>query len=164
MLLQLSYAQPNQPTTVSQVDLDQYMGKWYEIASFPNRFQRGCNCTTAKYTLDNKKVKIKNQCYKGAQFKQKIAHGVAWTTSGQSSSKLKVRFFWPFTANYWILYLTPGYQQAIVGTPDRKYLWILSRKPTIKEKLYKQLVYIAKEKGYKTSGLRLTYQSCSIKN
>lgn len=136
------------------------MGTWYEIASFPNWFQRGCQCTTAHYTLKKNKVKILNQCYKGKDLKKSSAKGTGWSVSENQNSKLKVRFFWPFKGDYWILYLSPGYKQAIVGSPNRRYLWLLSRTPTLDSKTLNHLISIAKNKHYDTDKLNMTYQGC----
>lgn len=155
-----SFAAP--PTTVKHVDLKRYMGKWYEIASFPNWFQRHCNCTTATYTLKGDEVQVLNQCYKGEALEHSKATGKAWTVTDQSNAKLKVQFFWPFRGDYWILYLDPGYQDVIIGDPDRKYLWILSRQRQINVQLYHKLVKIAQQKGYDTRKLVQTRQDCKF--
>lgn len=151
----------NPPRTVSHVNLKRYMGTWYEIASFPNVFQRGCQCTTATYALHGKNaVSVLNRCYKGDSLKLSEAKGRAWSVSSKNN-KLKVQFFWPFSGDYWILYLTPGYNQVIVGSPDRKYLWILSRTRKITKQKYKQLLTIAKSDGFDISYLVKTKQSCT---
>ena len=139
------------------------MGTWYEIASFPNFFQRGCQCTTANYRLTNNKVNIVNRCYKEKQDKLSEAKGTAWPVHGSKNSKLKVQFFWPFKGDYWILYLSPKYQQVIVGSPDRKYLWILARSRYINKNIYRTLTQIAKDKGFDVRKLVKTKQNCEIK-
>ncbi len=151
------------PKTVSHVNLSQYMGKWYEISSYPTFFQRGCQCTSANYKLIGNKVAILNQCYKGKKYKLSSAKGKAWAVPGSNNSKLKVQFFWPFKGDYWILYLSPGYKQVIVGSPSRKYLWILARSRHIKTSLYNKLTKIAQNKGFDTSQLVKTKQSCNLK-
>ena len=154
-------AQENTLRTVSNVDLQRYMGTWYEIASFPNFFQRGCSCTSATYNMVDNKVAVINKCYKNNKNKIAIAHGIAWPVQGSNNSKLKVQFFWPFTGNYWILYLTKGSQQVIVGSPNMKYLWLLSRSPHINKNLYDQLTAIAKHKGFQIEKLVITNQNCN---
>lgn len=153
-----SYA--NQLTTVPKVDLKKYSGKWYEIASLPNWFQRGCRCTSATYGIQEGYISVLNQCRRGDNNKLSSAHGKAWAVPNSNNSKLKVQFFWPFKGDYWILYLTPGYQQVIVGTPNYKYLWILSRSKKIDKKLYSKLVNIAKTKGFDVRRLVKTSQEC----
>jgi apolipoprotein D and lipocalin family protein len=112
---------------VSHVDLERYAGKWFEIARYPNRFQRDCQSdTTAIYTLrNNGKVQVVNACRK----KDGTIKGVRGTAKivDTTNARLKVTFFWPFYGDYWIIGLDPDYRWAVVGEPGRKYLWILSR-------------------------------------
>lgn len=151
----------NPPATVQHVDLKKYMGKWYEIASFPNHFQKGCRCTTAQYTLQKNNVLVLNRCIKNNNKNFSTAKGKAWVPNENDNSKLKVRFFWPFSGNYWILYLESHYENVLVGSPNRKYLWILSRKKTMGDTTYQKIVGIAKEKGYDVNKLRKTIQNCT---
>ncbi len=156
-------APENPPSTAQDVNLAQYMGTWYEIASIPNYFQKGCRCTRAVYQLkDNDNVSVANSCVKYNHDEFSTAHAKAWLPDVSNTSKLKVQFFWPFSANYWILYVDTHYQHAIVGTPDHKYLWILSRQKTMDEPTYLQLINRAKSKGYLIDKLVKTPQSCPI--
>jgi len=135
---------------VPSVDLARYAGRWYEIARLPNWFQRACaSDTTATYTLrPDGKITVLNQCRK-ADGSLKSARGTARVASAEGpNTKLKVTFFWPFTGNYWIIDLDPDYRWAVVGEPDRKYLWILSREPGLDEALYAQILDRAKRQGY----------------
>ena len=135
---------------VPSVDLARYAGKWYEIARLPNRFQRNCaSDTMATYTLrPDGKIAVVNQC-RTSDGRLKSAKGTAHTASRKEpNTKLKVTFFWPFYGNYWIMDLDPEYRWAVVGEPDRKYLWILSREPKLDEKLYGQILERAKNQGY----------------
>jgi len=146
--------------TVSFVDIGQYTGKWYEIASFPQRFQKGCNCTTAEYSFQkNGTIAVKNRCIKNG--KEKIAKAVARVKDKKTNAKLSVRFFWPFTGKYWIIDLDDHYTFAVVGHPNRKYLWILSRTPHMEEATYQQILNRVKAKGFDISRLRKTDQSCN---
>jgi len=147
------------PEVVPQVDLARYMGTWHEIAKFPNRFQRGCGCTTATYTLrPDGKVSVLNRCrIEGG--KSKAAKGWAKVVDANSRAKLKVTFFWPFFGDYWILALDPEYRHVLVGTPDRKYLWILARQPRMDKEAYDVLVAKAKEQGFDIARLVRT-ESC----
>ncbi len=96
-------AQPLQ--TVPKVDLEKYVGKWYEIASFPQYFQKGCHCTTAEYTLSDKgNIIVENRCNKDSVHgKESYIKGKAFVEEGSMNAKLKVQFFWPFKAKYWII-------------------------------------------------------------
>ena len=112
---------------VPHVDLTRYQGKWYEIARLPTRFQRDCaSDVTAQYTLqDDGKIEVLNAC-REANGKLKRAKGIARLRDKQGpNSKLKVRFFFFFSGDYWILDLDKGYKWVLVGTPNRRYLWIL---------------------------------------
>jgi len=148
--------------TVANVDLAKYIGKWFEIAAFPQRFERGCNCTTAEYEMTNKNyVRVTNTCLKGADFKTvSRAIGKAFVVKGSNNAKLKVQFFWPFRGDYWIIELADDYSYVVVGDPTRKYLWILARQSRMDQKLYDEIVQRTKEKGFDVSKLKLANQTC----
>lgn len=144
------------PTPVASVDLAKYQGAWYEVAAFESWFERGCRNATATYTvLKNGKVEVINQCL-NEKGKIKKVTGIAKAVPGSGNTKLKVSFFRPFYGDYWIIGLDPNYQWAVVGHPDKKYLWLLSRKPTIAKPLYDKMAGIAKAQGYDTRKLQLT--------
>ena len=151
---------------VQSVDLNRYAGKWYEIVRLPMFFQRNCaSDVTATYTLQpTGKVEVNNQCM-GKDGKPMQSIGEA-TKNGDSGSKLKVTFLpqglrWlPVgKADYWVLALDPNYSHALVGTPNQKYLWILSRTPTMDEDTYQTMVATAKSQGYDVSKLQKTAQN-----
>jgi apolipoprotein D and lipocalin family protein len=143
--------------TVARVDLERYMGKWVEIASFPAWFQRDCFCTMAEYELRGDHVSVKNSCRKGSsEGELDIAMAKAFAVAGSNNSRLKVQFFWPFKGDYWIIALDDNYQYAMVGHPNREYLWILSRTPEMSEDVYQSLVETARGKGYDITKLRKT--------
>ncbi len=146
--------------TVPYVDLNKYAGKWYEIASFPQRFQKGCHRTTAEYTLSDKGyVIVKNSCNKDSvDGKLSSITGKAFVQKNSGNAKLKVQFFWPFRGKYWIIDLADDYSYAVVGHPNRKYLWILSRTPKMDEAVYQQILVRVKEKGFELSRLQRTVQ------
>lgn len=153
-------APATKPQTVNQVDLKRYVGNWYEIARFPMYFQRKCaSDVMATYgQLPNGQVSVRNQCRKASG--ELMASTGAATPVDSSNSKLKVSFLpqglrWiPFTkGDYWILKLDDNYQTALVGAPNRKYLWILSRTPNLDENTYQQYVEAAKQQGFDTSKL-----------
>jgi len=146
--------------TVPFVDLNKYAGKWYEIASFPQRFQKGCNCTTATYTLSDKGfVVVENRCNKDS-VTGKISYikGKAFVVKNSGNAKLKVQFFWPFRAKYWIIDLADDYSYAVVSHPNKKYLWILSRTATLDQSIYNGILNRLKEKGFDLSLLKATKQ------
>jgi apolipoprotein D and lipocalin family protein len=149
--------------TVPSVDLEKYMGRWYEIASFPQSFQKGCHCTTAEYSMTDKGyVRVVNTCRKdAADGKIKTANGKAFVVEGSGNAKLRVQFFWPFRGDYWIIDLASDYAYAVVGDPSRKYLWVLCRTPRMDEALYREIVGRAAGKGFDVSKLVLNDQSCA---
>jgi apolipoprotein D and lipocalin family protein len=146
--------------TVSFVDLQRYMGTWYEIARYPHRFQEGCVGSTATYTLrDDGKVDVLNQCFKGGhEGKLAEARGKAWVVDSATNAKLKVSFFWPFSGHYWIIDLDEQYTYAVVGHPDRTYLWILSRSPEMDTQVYNHIIEKLKGQSYDTGKLIRTLQ------
>src|SRR3712207_799961 len=91
--------------TVESVDLKRYLGKWYEIASYPTRFQKGCHGTTAEYSLkDDGQLKVVNRCFKGSLTgKESVATGRARIKDPKTNAKLEVTFFWPFWGDYWVI-------------------------------------------------------------
>jgi len=143
--------------TVLSVDLKKYSGTWYEIASFPQRFQKGCECTTAEYTpTDKDYIIVENKCKKNG--KESSIKGKAFVDKNSGNSKLKVQFFWPFKGKYWIIDLADDYSYAVVSHPNKKYLWILSRTKIMNEEVYKGIVSRLKEKGFDLSKLKITKQ------
>jgi apolipoprotein D and lipocalin family protein len=116
--------------TVERVDLRRYLGTWYEIAAYPQRYEKGCTGTTATYSArDDGRIDVVNRCRKGSLAGPlEEAHGLARTTDA-SGAKLEVSFFRPFWGDYWILDLGPDYEYAAVGDPGRGALWILARTP-----------------------------------
>ena len=153
---------------VKGVDLERYMGRWYEIASFPSRFQpkNGIN-TRATYTLnsDGTTVRVLNETWSDG--KRGFIEGVAYKANPSSDeAKLKVKFYVPpflpiipIVGDYWVLYLDDDYQYALIGQPSRNYLWILCRQTHLDEEIYNQLVEKAKGEGYDVSKLKKTTQT-----
>ncbi|KAF0199332.1 MAG: outer membrane lipoprotein Blc [Bacteroidetes bacterium] len=154
-------AQNNAPTGVGSVDLLRYQGLWYDIASYPARFQKDCHCTTAEYiTTSRDYIKVVNRCRKGGfSERESSVTGKAFIVKGSNNTKLKVQFFWPFKADYWIVKLDPDYKWAVVSS-GKDYLWLLSRTPEIPETLYDSVVSSLKKEGYETGRLRRTPQPC----
>lgn len=147
-------------TTVGQVDLNRYVGRWYEIARYPNRFQKQCTGeVTATYTKrSDGKIEVVNECRVASGGMDK-AKGHAKIADKDTNAKLRVTFFWPFYGNYWVIGLDKDYRWAVVGEPSRKYLWILSRTPEMNPDEYQQVLAIIRQKGYSTDELVLTHQA-----
>jgi apolipoprotein D and lipocalin family protein len=148
------------PRTVATLDLDRYLGTWYEIASFPMYFQRDCVATQATYSLrDDGRVRVENACRDktlGGDWNR--IEGVAWPAEPGNFARLKVQFFWPLRGDYWVLALDPEYRWALVGHPDRDSLWVLSRMRALDDSVYAQIVALAQAQGYDVSKLRRTLQ------
>ena len=151
-------AEPPPVRTVAAVDLARYTGKWYEIAAFPMYFQRRClGDTTAEYAVrDDGDLSVVNRCRTEDGFDEATAR--AWAVEGGGNAKLKVSFFWPFRADYWVVGLDDAYRWAVVGNPERRYLWILSRTPRLPGPLLEQALAAARAQGYDLSQLRDTPQ------
>lgn len=146
--------------TVSRVNLQQYVGTWYDIASFPQRFQRGCTGTTATYTIRaDGEIDVLNCCRKGSlDGNAESAQGRARVTDRSTNAKLKVSFFRPFWGDYWIIDLGANYEYAVVGHPSRDYLWILNRKPTMEDTVYAGILGRLRAQGYEVERLNRTPQ------
>ena len=125
-------------TTVPSVDLKRYAGTWYEIASYPQFFERGCTNVKATYTPKDGYIEVYNQSVKNG--KPNDIKGKAFVVSNAESAKLKVQFFWPFKADYWIIDLANDYSWAVVSDPKRSTLWILSRSSKMNENIYNNLI------------------------
>lgn len=157
-------ADTKEPQTVKKVELGKYIGTWYEIAKIPNRFQSNCaKNTAATYSMnENGTIKVINRCVE-EDGEIDEAEGVARITDTLSNAKLEVSFVsffgWrPFWGDYWIIGLDENYQWAIVGHPERKYGWILSRTKSISKNTKSKIFSILKNKGYNTNEFDITVQ------
>ena len=152
--------------TVQHIDLNRYLGKWYEIARFDSWFEKDCTNVTAEYsTSSDGKINVLNTCYlhtpKG---KRKQAVGRAIVADKKTNSKLRVSFLprylsWfdrVFSGDYWILKIDPEYSVVLVGDPSKKYLWILSRDPNLDSSIYNAYVSAAKNLGFNVHKLHKT--------
>ena len=146
---------PKPLDVVPDFDVTKYTGTWHEIARLPNSFEKNLNRITATYSLmDNGKIKVENKGYLiNNPSKQKSIVGKAYIPDSKVPAKIKVTFFWPFYGNYWVLAIDKDYQNALVGDPSRKYLWLLSRNDTMDNATYKTLENIALKKGFDVSKL-----------
>lgn len=151
------------PSVVATVDLERYTGTWYEIARLPNSFERKLKCTSATYTLrDDGKITVLNKGhYITDPAKVSSIKGVAWVPDKNVKAKLKVQFFWPFSGNYWIMYLEKDYKYVLVGDPALKFLWILSREKKMDEITYKMLLQKAIDNGYDVGPIIKVDQDCN---
>ncbi|MBN6148875.1 lipocalin family protein [Xanthomonas sp. AmX2] len=153
LALPVHAAQP--VTSVADLDIGRYAGQWHEIAHLPVSFQKKCvGDITAAYTLrDDGQIGVRNACRTGNGQIQ-VAQGVARAVPGHPG-RLQVRFVpdwlaWaPLVwADYWVIALDPDYQWALIGEPERKYLWVLSRSPRMDRVLFEQIKNKARAMGY----------------
>lgn len=155
--------------TIPSLDVPRYLGTWYEIAKFPNWFQKKClSNTQAVYSLrGDGNLKVLNSC-KTADGKVSEAEGTARQIGAKDSPKLEVRFapawlsFIPMVwGDYWVIDLDPQYQVAAVSDPKREYLWVLSRTPQLDSKTYEALLGRLQTQQFDVRKLELTEQSSS---
>ena len=144
--------------TVDFVDLDRYVGKWYEIARLEQRFQKGCINSTAEYSFrKDGDIRVVNRCELEESGKTKEAVGRAWVKDKQTNAKLRVQFVLTglklsfLSGKYWILDLAPDYSHVMVGDPSRKYFWLLSRTPQMDAQLFTELMVKAEALGFDAS-------------
>ena len=146
---------------IKNVDLNRYVGTWYEIARFPHSFEKNLTGVTATYTLrDDGRISVLNQGYKHTlDGKLKKARAVAKVPDKSQPGKLKVYFFPLFGAAYNILELDQeNYQYALVGSSSADYLWILGREPVMQDDIYRMLVNKAEQRGYEVNKLTRVVQ------
>lgn len=150
-------------TTVKELDIEKYLGKWYEIARYDHRFERDLVGVTAVYTYrEDGKIKVVNSGFKDSLDGQRSeAIGKAKIPDPASPAKLKVSFFWLFYADYFVLDLDESYQWAAIGSRSDNYLWILSRTPQLDENLYTQILGRLTKRGYNVGKLIKVKQSGS---
>jgi apolipoprotein D and lipocalin family protein len=158
------FAQQNPLKTVKYVDLKKYAGLWYEAAKIPNSFQDQCiKGTTAKYILkEDGEIAVINSCI-DEDGEVDDADGLARIVDKKSNAKLEVSFFsifgWrPVWGDYWIIGLDENYEWAIVGTPSRKYGWVLSRTPKLQSETMDKIFLILKDQGYNPKSFEMSKQ------
>jgi apolipoprotein D and lipocalin family protein len=140
--------------TVPHVDLIRYMGVWHEIARIDHSFQKGCIKSSATYTmLPDGEVEVINRCVNGKDGSLREAKGRAWSVDPENNARLKVTFFWPFRGDYWIIDLGKEYEYAVVGSPNRQYLWILARQPVMDDIVYKGILERLTTQGFRVEQL-----------
>lgn len=150
-------------TVVKELDIEKYLGTWYEIARYDHSFERGLVGVTATYSMrEDGKIKVLNAGYKETlDGKRSEAVGKAKIPDPKVPSKLKVSFFWFFYGDYFVLELDEHYQWAVIGSSSDKYLWILSRTPQMDEKLFGELLKGLTVRGYDVGKLLRVEQSMS---
>jgi len=137
-------------TVVKDLDIDRYLGTWYEIARYDHRFERGLEGVTASYSLrEDGMIRVVNAGFKGSLDGERTeAVGKAKIPDPDVPSKLKVSFFWFFYGDYFVLELDEDYRWAVIGSSSDNYLWILSRAPQMEDSLYNDLLDRLTTRGY----------------
>ncbi len=157
-------------TTAAHVNLNKYLGKWYEVASIPQYFQRQCvGNTMAEYSLSKSgRIKVVNSC-ETAKGRRSVALGRAEIVDSTTNSKLKVTFvkifgYWVFAfgGDYWILDVAPDYSYALIGDPTTSYAWLLSRTPKVSKSIYVYAEAKFRSEGYNTCKILTSVQSGGI--
>lgn len=162
VLMSCATAGDQGPATVEFVDVQRYMGQWYEIAKYETSFQKKCHATRANYSFKKGKVKVLNECVNKKTGKVDEAKGTAIIKDKKTNAKLKVSFvpfvqnFGWFAGDYWIIALGADYEYAVIGHPTREYLWFLSRTPTMKTELFEELKGLARDQGYDLDKIKVT--------
>lgn len=146
------------PQPAKSVDLQSYLGRWYEQARYEQGFQKGCDGVTADYALrEDGSISVINRCRK-PDGSLDVANGKAKIVDTATNAKLKVSFFGPFYGDYWVLDHADDYTWSIVGEGSGRYLWLLTREAEPGEALVQALTARARALGYDTTMLRRTQQ------
>lgn len=144
-------------STTPTLDIRRFMGRWYEIARFEHRFEKGMTHVSATYTLSgNGKIEVLNEGLKEGKHKQ--IKGRAKQPNPQDPGKLKVSFFLWFYSDYYVLYIDPEYRYLLVGSSSDKYLWIMSREKSLAKETLDQLIDKLRVRGYDTDKLLFVAQ------
>ena len=143
-------AQKVDNSTITNLEPERYLGKWYEIARYDHKFERGLNYATANYSLMNDgKIRVVNSGLKNGKLKSSVGKAKFTDNPGL----LRVSFFGPFYSDYRIMMLSKDYKYALVGSKSAKYLWILSRTPAVPEGTLNHILVEAANRGYDISKL-----------
>jgi apolipoprotein D and lipocalin family protein len=147
-------AVPSEPLpvqSVAMVDQSHWMGRWYQIARLPNRFQKGCIGAYTDFSLrDDGQINVINSCKNEKDGSLRQEKGRAWVIDPVGNARIKVSFFWPFRSEYWVIGLGKDYEYSVVASPNRKYLWVLSRTPTMSDDFYVEIMKEVERQGFDT--------------
>lgn len=148
------------PRTVERLDLARYAGLWHEVARLPQRFQDHANLrceeVTAEYApLPDGRIGVVNSCVNALDpaRPRRVARGEAYVVEGSGNARLRVSFFWPFHGDYWVIGLDPDYRWAVVGSPSRRSLWVLSRTPSLPPAELERALEAARAQGFDLTAL-----------
>ena len=160
LLLAACLGMPKTVTPVGNFDQRRYLGKWYEIARLDHSFERGLVRVTAEYApREDGGISVTNRGYSPVDGEWKQAEGKAYAVGDPGQAYLKVSFFGPFYGSYVVFELDPDYRYAFISGPNRSYLWLLSRTPTVDDELIDRFVDEARRRGFDTDELIFVDQS-----
>lgn len=143
---------PLQP--VQHVELKRYVGLWYDIAHYPNKYQEGCQDSIVRFSIrDNGEIDVLNSCRDKQKGDLHHADGHGWVTDNSSNALLKVSYFWPFRKEYVIIDQGKDYEYSVVCTSDRKNLWIIARTHSIRNESYEKILNAIEKQGFHRDNL-----------
>ena len=149
------------PQPVAAVEVPRYLGAWHEVARLPMWAQDSssvsCEDTVATYTArPDGRIGVLNRCLNALDAdKPREATGQAYAVAGSNNARLRVSFFWPFFGDYWVIGLDPDYRWAVVGEPGRRWLWVLSRTPSLPQAEFDKALGVARAQGYDLAPLKV---------
>lgn len=150
LLLMLSCKEEKAHPTVDYVDLDRFMGDWYVISIMPNMFEKKAVNSIETYEMTDKgDIEITYTFFKGSrEGKKKVMHPKASVYNKETNAEWRVQFFWPVKFPYLVIWLDEDYETTVIGVPNRKYAWIMSRSPEIDKEHYREILSYMKATGY----------------
>lgn len=148
-----SFRLPN--STVEKVDIDNYSGTWYSLYSIPTAYDKGSRETSGNYKWNSngKYFDVVTSYKKPGSEEIHSIESKVYQVPGSNNAKMKAQFVWPFKVDYWVIELASDYSYVVVGHPERKLLFIMSRKKSIDKKTYTEIVARCAERGYEVAKL-----------
>ena len=154
LLILLTYLPAEKNTPVNKLDLKKYSGTWYSLYSIPTIFDKGSRETTTKYTLNKDGYyKVLTTYKKPNDEKVYSRNSKMFPSEDGNNGELQAQFIWPIKVDYWIIELAKDYSYVVVGHPDKKFLFIMSRNKKISQKAHDEIVSRCKGKGYDVAKL-----------
>lgn len=139
------------------VDLSRYLGVWHDIAHYPNKYQEGCQNSTATFSLrKDGEIDVLNNCRDKKDGTLHHANGRGWAVDTSSNARLKFSFFWPFRSEYWIIDQGKEYEYSVIGSPDRKRLWIIARTAELSSEVFENILQNIEKQGFQRDKLTKT--------
>ena len=152
IVVEASVSPPLQP--VQYVDLSRYVGLWYEVAHYPNKYQEGCQDSMVRFSLrDNGEIDVLNSCRDKHEGVLHHADGLGWIVDTSSNARLKVSYFWPFRKEYVIIDQGKEYEYSVICTVDRKNVWIIARTPVISSDVFERIALNIEQQGFHRDNL-----------